>query len=41
MQVTFDPDEDELERVVALIEALYDVEVQVAKVDPSRGKMRH
>ena len=39
MQVTFDPEGDSLERVIALVEALYDVELRVD--DASERKMRH
>lgn len=39
MQVTFDPDDDSLERVIALVEAVYGVEIRVD--EDSLRKMRH
>jgi hypothetical protein len=42
MNVTFDPDNESLERVIAVIEALYDVRLNVDEAEGGPGrKMRH
>jgi hypothetical protein len=38
MQITVDPDKDALERLIAMLEALYEVQIRVA--GPNE-KMRH
>jgi hypothetical protein len=38
MQITFDPEEESLERLIDMLEALYKVQIRVAGPDE---KMRH